>query len=124
MYHEGHQQLKELYEQLNTVKTQYFILRYYAKSGPTTEFMFLHRLTCVTLYHIRDLRRFRVQMRGFLKVFLQKAPYAQSFLSVYGFLFYTIPHMLTVPYEPQSKEKIPFCEEIRCNLTKIPTMQS
>ena len=124
MYQEGYNQLRALHRQLNTLTTQYFILRFYAHSGPTTEFMFLHRLTCVVLYHIDDLKRFKIQMRGFLKIFMKRAPYGQSFLSVYGFIFYTIPHMLTIPYQPQKQEPIALCEEIGSVEREIPPLRT
>ena len=123
MYLDGYDQIRCLHQELNSIKTQFFILRYYVHSGPTTEFMFLHRLTCVVLYHVKDWRCFKIQMKGFLRYFMKRNLYAQSFLSVYGFIFYTIPHMLTVPYKSQQPEKVPFCEELRTKVQVIPPLQ-
>ena len=113
-------ELRHIQEILCEPLTQLFLLRYSDSHGPSCDWAYYQRLSCVLLYHIRDVCAF--QIRGNLALSHLNRIYYNGTCNatVTGVIFACFrPELLY--YEPQNPISTPnSCEPIGFSYQKIP----
>ena len=107
-----HQRLHQLRHILLQPKTQFYLLRYYHHDGPPTENTFVHRLTCIILYHVTDWTHVQRHAKIILSMIAGMAYFGHSYMTLYGFIYCAVPEICVIPFDKPSRRGIVLCEEI------------